>query len=62
VRLVPSNAPTCRLRSSSGIKLLRADDFKTWLLSIEVMGESSYKVIINLERDCHEHSSDRCLL
>ena len=28
-----------------GIKLLKADDFQTWLLSIEVMGESLYKVI-----------------
>ncbi|KII86328.1 hypothetical protein PLICRDRAFT_143979 [Plicaturopsis crispa FD-325 SS-3] len=26
-----------------GIKLLKADDFETWLFSIEVMGESQYE-------------------
>lgn len=28
----------------AGISLLEADDFQTWLLSIEVLGESVYKV------------------
>lgn len=27
-----------------GIKVLKADDFETWLFSIEVMGESQYQV------------------
>ena len=29
----------------AGIKLLSADDFETWLFSIEVMGESQYQVL-----------------
>jgi len=28
----------------TGIKLLKADDFETWILSLQVMGESLYKV------------------
>ena len=27
-----------------GIQLLKADDFETWFLSIQVLGESLYKV------------------
>ncbi|KIJ45037.1 hypothetical protein M422DRAFT_29891 [Sphaerobolus stellatus SS14] len=29
--------------ASLGIKLLKANDFETWVLSLEVMGESLYK-------------------
>jgi hypothetical protein len=39
-RLVPS-ATRCW---DPGIQLLQADDLKTWYFSIEVLGESLYKV------------------
>jgi len=29
---------------AAGIKLIQADDFETWILSVEVLGESLYKV------------------
>lgn len=31
-------------RPPAGIKLIKADDFKTWWFTIEVMGESLYAV------------------
>jgi hypothetical protein len=30
--------------TKEGIELLQADDFQTWILSLEVKGESLYKV------------------
>lgn len=32
----------------TGIKLIKADDFETWWFTIEVMGESQYKVLFHL--------------
>lgn len=32
-----------------GIRLLNADDLKTWTLEIEVLGESIYKVTLNID-------------
>jgi hypothetical protein len=36
--------PERHSRCNPGIQLLQADDLKTWYFSIEVLGESLYKV------------------
>ena len=44
--LCPHSCPTIHhdLCHWAGIKLVKADDFETWWFTIEVMGESLYKV------------------
>ncbi|KXN89803.1 Ubiquitin-conjugating enzyme E2 W [Leucoagaricus sp. SymC.cos] len=39
-----------------GIKLVKADDFEIWWFTIEVMGESQYKVRLNLQVKLHSYS------
>lgn len=45
----------------AGITLLSADDLKTWILSIELLGESVYKVCLTrsfnkiLEYEYYQH-------
>ena len=41
-----------------GIQLVKADDFETWYFTIEVMGESLYKVAENIPAFCLR----RCML
>jgi len=41
---VRRTAVTCHHLWGTGIQLLQADDLKTWFFSIEVLGESLYKV------------------
>lgn len=31
--------------TAAGITLIQADDFETWILTVEVLGESIYKVV-----------------
>jgi ubiquitin-conjugating enzyme E2 W len=42
----------CSFFCDEGINLVQADDFLTWLFTIEVMGESLYPVSDNITSAC----------
>ena len=42
----------CSIFYDQGINLVQADDFLTWLFTIEVMGESLYPVSDNITPAC----------